>query len=324
MNSWHSFSPNGRWLVFSSKSRSPYTQMYLTHIDEEGNYSPAILIDDSTAANRAVNIPEFVNIPPDGLRKIGGPAIEYYRLVDRAVYLEKMKQYKESIAQWGKVLEVSPDDAMAHSHLGNLLLLTGLPQEAAAHLHRAKEIRLDDTIAQLRKALEFDSGNAPTHYNLGLVLAERGEMEEAIRQWQKALEINPSYAEVLGRLGNALYMRGETADALAHWRAGIRLQPNDLPVLQQTAWVLATCPDASIRNGIEAVKLALQAVQLSGGEDAVMLDTLAAAYAELGRYKDAAVTARRALALATQKNQRSQMETLESRIASVRSREAVP
>ena len=34
MNSWHSFSPNGRWLVFSSKSRSPYTQMFLTHIDE--------------------------------------------------------------------------------------------------------------------------------------------------------------------------------------------------------------------------------------------------------------------------------------------------
>ena len=67
MNSWHSFSPNGRWLVFSSKSRSPYTQMFLTHIDEQGNDSPAILIENSTAANRAVNIPEFVNIPQDGL-----------------------------------------------------------------------------------------------------------------------------------------------------------------------------------------------------------------------------------------------------------------
>ena len=63
MNSWHSFSPNGRWLVFSSKSRSPYTQMFLTHLDEEGNDSPAILIENATAANRAVNIPEFVNIP---------------------------------------------------------------------------------------------------------------------------------------------------------------------------------------------------------------------------------------------------------------------
>jgi len=70
MNSWHSFSPNGHWLVFSSKARSPYTQMYLTHIDADGNDSPAILIDNATASNRAVNIPEFVNIPADGIDDI--------------------------------------------------------------------------------------------------------------------------------------------------------------------------------------------------------------------------------------------------------------
>jgi hypothetical protein len=70
MNSWHSFSPNGRWLVFSSKARSAYTQMYLTHIDANGNDSPAILIDNATAANRAVNIPEFVNIDGDGIEEI--------------------------------------------------------------------------------------------------------------------------------------------------------------------------------------------------------------------------------------------------------------
>jgi len=70
MNSWHSFSPNGRWMVFSSKARSPYTQMYLTHIDANGNDSPAILIDNATAANRAVNIPEFANIAGDGIQDI--------------------------------------------------------------------------------------------------------------------------------------------------------------------------------------------------------------------------------------------------------------
>jgi hypothetical protein len=70
MNSWHSFSPNGHWLVFSSKARSPYTQMYLTHIDASGNDSPAILIDNTTAANRAVNLPEFVNTTSDGIEDI--------------------------------------------------------------------------------------------------------------------------------------------------------------------------------------------------------------------------------------------------------------
>jgi hypothetical protein len=70
MNSWHSFSPNGHWLVFSSKARSAYTQMYLTHLDANGNDSPAILIDNTTAANRAVNIPEFANIDPDAIEDI--------------------------------------------------------------------------------------------------------------------------------------------------------------------------------------------------------------------------------------------------------------
>jgi hypothetical protein len=144
MNSWHSFSPNGRWLVFSSKSRSPYTQMYLTHIDEEGNDSPAILIENTTAANRAVNIPEFIDIPPGGLRKIGGPAIEYYRLVDHAEYLRKQGRYQESISEWNRVLKLKPGDALAHSTLGALLLMTGHPEEAAAHLRRAKEIRLEE------------------------------------------------------------------------------------------------------------------------------------------------------------------------------------
>jgi hypothetical protein len=70
MNSWHSFSPNGRWMVFASKERSAYTQMYLTHIDAEGNDSPAIIVDNATAANRAVNLPEFVNIAGDGIEQI--------------------------------------------------------------------------------------------------------------------------------------------------------------------------------------------------------------------------------------------------------------
>ena len=70
MNSWHSFSPNGHWMVFSSKARSFYTQMYLTHLDADGNDSPAILIDNATDANRAVNLPEFANMDPDGIEDI--------------------------------------------------------------------------------------------------------------------------------------------------------------------------------------------------------------------------------------------------------------
>jgi tetratricopeptide (TPR) repeat protein len=376
MNSWHSFSPNGRWLVFSSKSRSPYTQMYLTHIDADGNDSPPILIDNATAANRAVNIPEFVNIPPDGLRQIGGPVIDYYRLVNSAAYLQRTKSYEASAAKWRKVLELRPDDEVAHRNLGTVLLMTGHREESAAHLRKASEIklraaletdptsargfndlgvllvqtgrageavaqfekalelqpdfaaarvnlgsalakvgRLDEALAQLRKAMESASRYAPAHYNLGLVLSQRGDTQGAIREWQSALDRNPDYAEAHTRLGDALYAQGRMAEALAHWHDSIRLQPNDATTLRQAAWVLATSPDATLRNGDEALAFAVRAVELSGGNDARMLDTLAAAYAEKGQFADAVLTARRALAHAARENQPALADGIRTRIA---------
>src|ERR1022692_2772741 len=132
MNSWHSFSPNGRWLVFSSKSRSPYTQMFLTHLDGDGNDSPAILIENSTAANRAVNIPEFVNIPPDGLMNIDAPVTDYYRVVDTATDLAKEHRSDEAIAEWRKAAAMNPKEASNHFNLGALLFDTGKVEEAIA------------------------------------------------------------------------------------------------------------------------------------------------------------------------------------------------
>ena len=140
MNSWHSFSPNGRWLVFSSKSRSPYTQMFLTHLDAEGNDSPAILIENSTAANRAVNIPEFVNVSPSGMMKIDVPAAESYRLFDMASDLTAKGQLEEAITQWKKVLALDPNNAQAHNNLGNALMWKGDLAEGTAHLESAREL----------------------------------------------------------------------------------------------------------------------------------------------------------------------------------------
>ncbi|VBB43366.1 hypothetical protein TRIP_B250426 [uncultured Desulfatiglans sp.] len=62
MNSWHSWSPDSRWLVFSSKANGPYTQLWLTHIDEHGEDTPPVLLDHLTGEKQAANIPEFVDI----------------------------------------------------------------------------------------------------------------------------------------------------------------------------------------------------------------------------------------------------------------------
>jgi hypothetical protein len=126
MNSWHSFSPNGRWLVFSSKSGSPYAQMFLTHLDLEGNDSPPILVEKATAANRAVNIPEFVNIPPYTLLSIDVPAADFYRLFDSTLRLAAKGDYQSAISEWGRAIAISPDDAKAHNNLGVALLAKGM------------------------------------------------------------------------------------------------------------------------------------------------------------------------------------------------------
>ncbi len=359
MNSWHSFSPNGCWLVFSSKSRSPYTQMYLTHIDESGRDSPAICVENTTAANRAVNIPEFVNLAPDGLESIDGPVLEYYRRFDRAMYLQKQKRLGEAVEEWGRVLETRSRDAPAHENLGAALLLEGHAAEAQAHFRAAREARLrqsleldasraethndlgrllieagrnEEAVFSFRKAVELkpafaeahcnlgaalaatgDSGGAmaelratlalnpqysPAYYNLGLVLAKRGDTDGALAQWRRALEINPEYADVYNVLGDTLYARGTVAEALAQWREAIRLQPGDARRLRETAWVLATSPRASNRNGSEAVSLAIRALNLLGAKDAAALDTLAAAYAEAGEFEDALAAERKALFVA--------------------------
>src|SRR5664279_3685287 len=218
MNSWHSFSPNGRWLVFSSKNRSPYTQMYLTHIDAEGNDSPPILIDNATAANRAVNIPEFVNVAPDGLRRIGGPVIDYYRLFNRAAYLQKTKSYEASAAKWRQVLELSPDDETAHRNLGSMLLMTVHRAESAAHFQKAAELKL-------RAAIEADPTSAQAFHDLGVLLGQTGRQEESVAQFEKAVELKPDFTAARASLGGALVKAGRLDEALIHLRRALEADP---------------------------------------------------------------------------------------------------
>ena len=300
MNSWHSFSPNGHWLVFSSKSRSPYTQMFLTHIDAQGNDSPAVLVENATAANRAVNIPEFVNIPPNGLLKIDAPAAESVRMFDRAVELMRKGQYAEALAEWRRAVETDPEDDGARNGLAVSLAKIGSDDEA---------------LTNFRKATELNPRFVDAYYNLGVLLAQMGKLHEAITEWQKAVEVTPNYAKGHYSLGDAYYQMGRIPEALAHWRTGISIDPDHLQVLNKAAWVLATTPDTSVRNGAEAVALAERAERLPGGEKPEILDTLAAAYAEAGRFSEAAETARRALVLATQQNDQTLMEGLKARMA---------
>jgi tetratricopeptide (TPR) repeat protein len=158
-------------MVFSSKSRSPYTQMFLTHIDEEGNDSPPILIENSTAANRAVNIPEFVDIAADGLLNIDVPAAEFYRLYDKASELTRAGDFAQGAEVWRQAIALEPDDARGHNNLGVTLTKLG---------------RRDEALESFRRAVALRPEYGDAQFNLGAALWARGDKQGALEAWENA------------------------------------------------------------------------------------------------------------------------------------------
>jgi tetratricopeptide (TPR) repeat protein len=295
MNSWHSFSPSGRWLVFSSKSRSPYTQMFLTHVDENGEDSPAILVENSTAANRAVNIPEFVNIPPDGLLKIDAPITDYYRLIDEASEAMNKGRPEAAIPLLKEALATNPGDAVVHNSYASALAATG---------------RLAEAVAQYRKAALISPDYPEAHNNLASALIQTGRPDEAIVEFRKALALKPDFAEAHSGLGGALAQAGKLADAIPHLQKAVEYSPQN-PMARTNlclALSLAGRPE-------EAIPHAQQAVTLSNGQNPLVLDLLGRLYAQAGRLPDAIETTRQALEVATKADDPQLARDLRARLS---------
>jgi tetratricopeptide (TPR) repeat protein len=214
--------------------------------------------------------------------------------------LARQGRFEEAMAHYQKALEIRPDYAMAHNNLGNILAAGG---------------RLDEATVHYRKALKLRPDYAMAHNNLGNALAHQGRFEEALTEYHKALEIQPNFVLAHDKLGDLLAARGQFPEALAHYRKAMEIEPADPMVQRSLAWLLATCPLASLRNGAEAMTLAERANRLSGGQRPEVLDTLAAAYAEAGWFAEAQATARKALELAIQQNNRVLASGLRDRIA---------
>jgi tetratricopeptide (TPR) repeat protein len=213
--------------------------------------------------------------------------------------LSAMGGRMEAIAQYRKVLESNPDYPEARYNLANTLLQSG---------------KLEEAIAQYQRAVETAPKDARIRNNLGIALAIKGDNDGAMAQFRKALEINPAFVDAHYDLGAALAKAGKLNEAIVQYRKTLEINPNQLNALNNLAWLLAAAPDASLRNGANAVALAEQASQLTRGGEPSVLRTLAAAYAETGRFADAAATARRALELAVAQRDDDLMASLPGEI----------
>jgi Flp pilus assembly protein TadD len=202
---------------------------------------------------------------------------------------------------------------MALNNIGNSLLRLGKTSEAVNHYRRAITInpkyakpraglgralvmlgRVEEGIKELKESLRLLPGFPTAHNNLGLALAQKGELKEAAGQFLKALKSDPAHAQARFNFAMSLIQVKRYGRAIKVLREGVRLTPEDRQTRSLLAWLLATTPRAEWRNGNEALDIA-QKILAEDTTDLIALNSLAAAYAELGKFSSAVGAARQAL-----------------------------
>ncbi len=332
MNSWHTFNPNGHWLAFSSKSPSLYTHLYLTHIDDQGHASPPVVVENATAANRAVNIPEFLNIGPDDLDHIETPAIDFYREFDLAQQLQDAHKYSNAVPAWKIAAAKDPSDARPWNNMGVALAASGKTSDAidaytkslamnndSSQTHNnlgsalAEAGRLDEAMAHIRKAIELDPDNGAAHINLGHLLEVTSHRSEAVEQLTLGIQIAPKNAEGHNIYGVILARENKLDEAVAELQKAVALAPGSA----ECRFNLGRAYAATSRFA-DALPQFEAAAKITNYQEPAILQMLAAMYSETGDYAQAVSTAQQALDLAEKQQNNDLGDALRANLARYR------
>jgi len=256
MNSWHSWSSNGRWLVFSSKANTAYTQLFLTHIDEHGESTPPVLLERFTGPDRAANIPEFVPLPADAIAKIKEQFLDAYSFLRAGMANERTGNYPAAIRAYQRGLAIEPDNVELLNAVGFSQFQQGNSKEAVVALEKAITIDPKHWKAHNNLALAaIDSGElevAEAHYreslaikpqpaiynDLGVVLERQGLPDEAVEAYRSAVKLDPKSASAQYNLGSSLARSGKFAEAESPLRNAIKADPANPTPHQALAQVL--------------------------------------------------------------------------------------
>ena len=226
-------------------------------------------------------------------------------------------QTAAALQQAKQAVELDPTDGACHRVLSTILARQGQREGAIAEVRRAVELepedlsayRLwselligaghnDEAINVTRNGLVVSPDDPSLHYTLGLALARKNDLTTATNQFAYALLFGPDGPKVHLDFGRVLLRLGDTPNGLRHLQTAVRLTPDSPLALNELAWLLATSPDATLRNGPEAVQLAEHGCVVTSRRNPKGLATLAAAYAEAGRFPEAISAAQEALSLA--------------------------
>ncbi len=197
-----------------------------------------------------------------------------------AYCLAKRGQIEEAIAQYGHSVQVVPDDADAYFNIGVL---------------RGGQSRHTEAVEYYRKAAAVAPKSLRFQGKLAVLLIRLGRDQEAVVPIQAGLQVAKDWADGHFLLGYVQSRQEQAVEAMASFREAMKARPDWPEPMNALAWILATSPDDKLRNGAEAVQLASQACAATGNSVGAMLDTLAAAQAEAGRFDEAVSTAQKAL-----------------------------
>lgn len=215
------------------------------------------------------------------------------------VALKEGGKLSEAINHFSKVLGLKSDCAEVHYELGDTLDRKGDFASAIEHYLEAVRIKPD---------------YAKVYNNLGVIQARQNKDKEAIAHFYKAIQIDSAYAGAYYNLGKIFTNQGKIEDAIFNYRKTLHFSPENTQALYNLSWILASHPDKEFRNGEEAVRLAQRLCKITQYQQPLALDSLAAAYAEVGSFDDAVSTAKKAFKLALEQGPEELVQGLKKRL----------
>lgn len=253
MNSWHSWSPNSKWLVFSSKIRGAYTDLLLTHVDESGETSPPILLENLSFDNYAVNIPEFANVKADSWHKIVDEfshQAHYYFTIARN--MAGKKKLQEAIENFDRAIALDPTYAKSYVYKGHIYFANDKYAEALAAYENATDyIKDNDKLYQNLGTTRYKLGqfeNAIKAFNLSIAIndenpdaflgralafAKSERPKKAIQDFDSALELDPESAKVYHERGICKAILEDWHGAVADLEMAVTLEPDNAGTLEK-------------------------------------------------------------------------------------------
>ncbi|MCU0782908.1 MAG: tetratricopeptide repeat protein [Verrucomicrobia bacterium] len=229
----------------------------------------------------------------------------------------QIRYWQDSVTLFTHALSVTRNNFVAHNNLGVAMSALGNTKAAITHFSEALRInprdaelqtnigvaladegRTEEAFAHYSEALRINPNHGNALNQMGILLSQEGRHVEARPYLEAALNSKAQFSEAHSRLALTLVALGRYQEAISSYREALRLGPNLLGPLNNLAWLLATNPDPTLRDGPEAVRLAEHACKLTQRRTAVLVGTLAAAYAEVGRFDDAVAAGEKARELA--------------------------